>query len=258
MYNQRKTIIFISYTLPLKTNPFKQMSTIHGKTAICFLKNRASLEGTQKWKHLCSWKYTYLSCFERERRPYNKIYIEQSYTIISCAKRIYSVRQNIGRLIYIICLLGVGRGGGGTPNSLRGGPTYPLPPPLQWPPTFSFNFYVEQEKITNIPWLKGKIIINVTLIWFEGTGKTSPLNSILEFSIISDFKMSNVIILHWLIKNLVGTWRRNDVDTTSLRRIDVVTTSCACWEFGPPWPPNILNLPTPMFLTILRYIIKWV
>ena len=49
----------------------------------------------------------------------------------------------------------------------------------------------------------------------------------------------------------MGTRRRNDVDATSLRRIDVVTTSCACWEFGPPkilnlGPPNILNLPTPM------------
>ena len=31
---------------------------------------------------------------------------------------------------------------------------------------------------------------------------------------------------------------------TSLRRIDVSTTSCACWEFAPPPParPNILNL----------------
>ena len=167
--------------------------------------------------------------------------------------------------------------------------------------------------------LKGKIIINATLIWFEGTGKTIPLNSILEFSIISDFKrgwsggakvlgklpvlgrptnldyrrarayctcsrygwgcldifsliyhfsflspslwetaryrlkyclkgplspkqptnqpdfkMRTVIIWHWFIKNLVGTWRRNDVDATSLRRIDVITTSCACWEFAPP------------------------
>ena len=86
--------------------------------------------------------------------------------------------------------------------------------------------------------MKGKIIINVTLIWFERTGKTISLNSILEFSIISDFKMRIVIIWHWFIKNLVGTWRQNDVDATSLRRIDVITTSCACWEFGPPWPPQ--------------------
>ena len=41
-----------------------------------------------------------------------------------------------------------------------------------------------------------KIIINVTLIRFEGTSKTIPLNSILEFSIIADFKMRNVIICH--------------------------------------------------------------
>ena len=44
----------------------------------------------------------------------------------------------------------------------------------------------------------------------------------------------------------MGTRRQNDVDATSLRRIDVVTTSCACWEFAPPlapqnskpWPPQ--------------------
>ena len=112
--------------------------------------------------------------------------------------------------------------------------------------------------------LKGKIIINATLIWFEGTGKTIPLNSILEFPILSDYKMKNVIIWHWFIKNLVGTWRRNDVDATSLRRIDVSTTSCACWEFAPPpGPPNILNLPTPMSLTVFplnisaRYRLKY-
>ena len=56
-------------------------------------------------------------------------------------------------------------------------------------------------------------------------------------SILSYFKMRNVIIWHWFIKNLVGTWRRNDVDAMSLRRIDVSTRSCACWEFGPPLPP---------------------
>ena len=96
--------------------------------------------------------------------------------------------------------------------------------------------YVKQEKNHKYTKLKGKIIINATLIWFEGTGKTIPLNSILEFSIISDFKMRNIIIWHWFIKNLVGTWRRNDVDATSLRRIDVITTSCAYWEFAPPPP----------------------
>ena len=53
--------------------------------------------------------------------------------------------------------------------------------------------------------------------------------------------MGNIIIWHWLIEKLVGTLRRNDADATSLRRIDVVTTSCAYWELAPPWPPNILN-----------------
>ena len=57
-------------------------------------------------------------------------------------------------------LIGVGRGGGGQggggggagppPNNLRGGPTYPLAPPNN-PPTFSFNFYVKREKVTNVP-----------------------------------------------------------------------------------------------------------
>ena len=58
--------------------------------------------------------------------------------------------------------------------------------------------------------------------------------------------MRHVIIWHLFIKNLVGTWSRNDVDATSLRRIDVRTMSSACWEFDPPWPPNILNL-TPQY-----------
>ena len=43
----------------------------------------------------------------------------------------------------------------------------------------------------------------------------------------------------------MGTRRRNDVDATSLRRVDVVTTSCACWKLAPPWPPKILNLGPP-------------
>ena len=52
-----------------------------------------------------------------------------------------------------MCLfIGVGRGGGG--DNLRGGGggggQHTLPPPNN-PPTFSFNFYVKQEKITNVP-----------------------------------------------------------------------------------------------------------
>ena len=98
--------------------------------------------------------------------------------------------------------------------------------------------------------MNGKIIINVTLIWFEGTLKTIPLNSILE---LSDFKMRTVIIWHWFIKNLVGSWRRNDVDATSLRRIDALRRHVPARNFAPPPifkpcppPPNILNFPTPM------------
>ena len=94
-----------------------------------------------------------------------------------------------------------GQGGGGSPppNNLRGGPTYPLPPPpppTNNPPTFFLNFYMKQEKNHKCTKLKGKIIINVTLLRFEGTCKTIPFISILEFSILQGFKMKNVIIWH--------------------------------------------------------------
>ena len=50
--------------------------------------------------------------------------------------------------------IGLGRGGasGGArpPNNLRRGANIPLGPPNN-PPTFFFNFYVKQEKITNVP-----------------------------------------------------------------------------------------------------------
>ena len=85
----------------------------------------------------------------------------------------------------------------------------PPPSPIIHPhfPSISMWNRKKNDKCTK---LKGKIIINVTLIWFERTCKTIPFNSVLEFSILSDFKMRNVIIWHWFIKNLVGTWRRNE------------------------------------------------
>ena len=58
---------------------------------------------------------------------------------------------------------GGGEGGGRPPNNLRGGANIPFGPPNNPPPC---------------------------------TGKTTPLKSILEFSIISYFKMRNVIIWH--------------------------------------------------------------
>ena len=57
--------------------------------------------------------------------------------------------------------------------------------------------------------------------------------------------MRNVIIWHSFIKNLLGTWRQNEVDATLLRRIDVSATSCACWEFGPP--PIFQTLTPPQY-----------
>ena len=60
---------------------------------------------------------------------------------------------------------GGGAGGARPPNNLRGGATYPLAPlPLNNPPTCFFNFYVKQEKNHKCTKLKGKMIINVTLI----------------------------------------------------------------------------------------------
>ena len=86
--------------------------------------------------------------------------------------------------------------------------------------------------------MKGKIIINATVIWFEGTGKTIPLNSILEFSTISDFKMRNVIIWHWFIKNLVGTWRRCDVVTSHRRHYVICLLGIWPPQYSKPWPPQ--------------------
>ena len=74
--------------------------------------------------------------------------------------------QTKGVTVRGITLIGVGRGGPGgarPPNNLRGRANIPFGPPNN-PPTC--------------------------------TGKTIPLNSILEFSIISYFKMRNVIIWH--------------------------------------------------------------
>ena len=80
------------------------------------------------------------------------------------------------------------------PNNLIGGGHTLWP--ANNPPTFSFNFYVKQKKsqMYQVEGLSNKK--NVALIWFEGTGKTIPFNSVLEFSILSDFKMRNVIIWH--------------------------------------------------------------
>ena len=77
--------------------------------------------------------------------------------------------QSALALLYIKYYIGVGRGGPGgqapppPPNNLRGGANIPFGPPN-----------------------------NASTC----TGKTIPLNSILEFSIISCFKMRNVIIWH--------------------------------------------------------------
>ena len=65
--------------------------------------------------------------------------------------------------------IGVGTGGPGRARSPKkfergGGPTYPLAPPPNNPPTFSFNFYAKQDKKHKCTKLERKIIINVTLI----------------------------------------------------------------------------------------------
>ena len=58
---------------------------------------------------------------------------------------------------------GGGGGGPGPPNNLGGGANIPFGPPNN-SLTFSFNFYVKREKNHKCTKLKGKIIINVTLI----------------------------------------------------------------------------------------------
>ena len=58
--------------------------------------------------------------------------------------------------------IGVGRGGARPPPIIwEGGPTYPLAPPIIHPP---FQFLCEAGKNHKCTKLKGKIIINVTLI----------------------------------------------------------------------------------------------
>ena len=73
-------------------------------------------------------------------------------------------------VLLLRCFIGVRRGGG---NNLRGGPTYPLPPPPPPPlihpptlihPTHFLQFLCEKGKNHKRTKLKGKIIINVTLI----------------------------------------------------------------------------------------------
>ena len=156
-----------------------------------------------KYSHLLKENRKPISCSQNALLPTDLVHLLAFYRLW----KLQNLRQDFE---HSPIRIGVGRGGARPPpNNLRGGANIPFGPPNN-PPTC--------------------------------TGKTIALNSILEFSIISYFKMKNVIIWHWFIKNLVGTRRRNDV----------VTMSCACWELGPPPPPNILNLappppPPPMF-----------
>ena len=107
----------------------------------------------------------------------------QSNAPIVSAK--WFTESNLTTSICIWCI-GVGRGGarGGQapPIIWEGGPTYLLAPPIIHP--HFLQFLCETGKNHNCTKLKGKIIINITFIWFEGTCKTIPFNSILEFSII--------------------------------------------------------------------------
>ena len=76
---------------------------------------------------------------------FNKVYVLFCSVIV---KKNKPVRSDIE--IYIGVGRGGARGGQPPPNNFGGGPTYPLAPPNN-PPTFSFNFCVKQEKITNVP-----------------------------------------------------------------------------------------------------------
>ena len=58
------------------------------------------------------------------------------------------------------------------------------------PLTFSFNVYVKQPKLDH----KCNNLIYVPFILFEGISKSMLFNSILNFAILSVFKVRNVII----------------------------------------------------------------
>ena len=67
--------------------------------------------------------------------------------------------QPLSLVIVVMRCIGVVRGGGGGAgplNNLRGGGGNIPFGPLNNPPTFSFNFYVKQEKMTNVPSLRVK------------------------------------------------------------------------------------------------------
>ena len=85
------------------------------------------------------------------RTPYINIHFEEARPLGA----FYYEFIRVGR--------GGGPGGAGPPNNLRGGTNIPFGPPNN-PPTFSFNFYVKQEKITNVQVEGYNIIINATLI----------------------------------------------------------------------------------------------
>ena len=58
-------------------------------------------------------------------------------------------KYGITRLIHRRTKRGGGQGGQAPPKIREGGGNIPFGPPNN-PPTFSFNFYVKQEKFTNI------------------------------------------------------------------------------------------------------------
>ena len=108
--------------------------------------------------------------------------------------------HNICLWVNVSKSIGVGRGGGGggggqAPQLFErgGGATYPLAPPIIHPHFPSISMW--NRKNYKCAKLKGKIIKNVILVWFEGAEKTIPFNSVLEFSILSDFKMRNTDLL---------------------------------------------------------------
>ena len=121
-----------------------------------------------------------------------QINAEYSLILLSLDAIIVQRSLLVYNLVSLNTDIGVGRGGarGGQapPNNLRGGANIPFGPPNN-PPTC--------------------------------TGKSIPLNSILEFSIILYIKMRNVIIWHLFIK----IYWAHDVEMTSMRRRYVASTS---------------------------------
>ena len=109
--------------------------------------------------------YSYCCIFERTEENKNTeiiVILHCFYPVLKAAHRSLSGALSFNTLPHRRRKTG---GGGAWPSNYlrRGGGQHTLWPPNN-PPTFSFKFYVKQEKYHKCTKLKGNIIINVNLI----------------------------------------------------------------------------------------------